>query len=120
MLNSKYLFKYLTFIIFVFVVSFVSRYNSLFGQYVLDDFVLIVYNKFITDINNIFLLLNPINIFEVLPIRCGARPVTIATLIVDFWVGNLNPFWYHLTNLFLHSRNLKSRKSGSNDFKDLL
>lgn len=105
MLNSKYLIEYLSFVIFIFVVSFVSRYSVLFGHYVLDDFVLIVYNRFITDINNIFLLLNPINIFEVLPIRCGARPVTIATLIVDFWVGDLNPFWYHLTNLFLHSIN---------------
>ena len=105
MLKSKYLIEYLSFIIFIFVVSFVSRYSVLFGHYVLDDFVLIVYNRFITDINNIFLLLNPVNIVEVLPIKCGARPITIATLMIDFWIGALNPFWYHLTNLLLHSIN---------------
>ncbi len=105
MLSSKYVIKYLTLIVLIFVISFVARYNVLFGQYVLDDFILVVYNTFITDIKNLVVLLNPVNFIEVLPIRCGARPFTIATLIVDFWISSSNPVWYHFVNLLLHSVN---------------
>jgi len=92
-------------IIFIFVVSFVLRYKVLFNNFVLDDFVLIVNNSFISVFSNIFDVLNPKNLLSVLPIRCGARPFTIASLIFDYHLFGTNPFGYHFVNLFLHSIN---------------
>ena len=92
-------------IIFVFVVSFILRYKLLFNNFVLDDFILIVNNSFIKNFSNIFDVLNPKNLFSVLPIRCGARPFTVASLILDYNLFANNPFVYHFVNLFLHSIN---------------
>lgn len=92
-------------IIFIFVISFVLRYKVLFNSFVLDDFILIVNNSFISVFSNIFDVLNPKNLLSVLPIRCGARPFTIASLIVDYHLFDTNPFGYHFVNLFLHSIN---------------
>ena len=92
-------------IIFVFVVSFVLRYKVLFNGFVLDDFILIVNNSFISTFSNILDVLNPKNLFNVLPIRCGARPFTIASLIIDYRLFCLSAFGYHFINLFLHSIN---------------
>ena len=89
----------------IFVISFLLRYKVLFNNFVLDDFVLIVNNSFIASFSNIFDVLNPKNLFSVLPIRCGARPFTVASLIFDYHLFNLNPFGYHFVNLFLHSVN---------------
>ena len=92
-------------IIFIFVVSFVLRYKVLFNNFVLDDFILVINNSFISSFSNILDVLNPKNLFNVLPIRCGARPFTIASLIVDYQLFHLNPFGYHFINLLLHSIN---------------
>ena len=78
---------FLVVLLFVFVVSFVSRINILNNSFVLDDFVLIVNNSFIQSTQNFFTVINPINFFKVLPIRCGARPITVATYIVDYLYG---------------------------------
>ncbi len=103
---NKYKIKIFVFyFILVFIVSFFFRFNLLSNFFVLDDFILIVNNTFITGINNLLEVLNPKNLFSVLPIRCGARPLTVASLIVDYSVSALNPFWYHFINLFLHSVN---------------
>lgn len=93
------------YITLIFIVSFVLRYKLLFNFFVLDDFILVVNNSFLTSFSNLLEVLNPKNLFSVLPIRCGARPVTIASLIIDYKFYNLNPFGYHLTNLTLHSIN---------------
>lgn len=92
-------------IIFIFVVSFVLRYKVLFNNFVLDDFILIVNNSFINTFSNLFDVLNPKNFFSVLPIRCGARPFTVASLIIDNHFFGTNPFGYHFINLFMHSIN---------------
>ena len=97
---------FLVVLLFVFVVSVVSRINILNNSFVLDDFVLIVNNSFIQSTQNFFTVINPINFFKVLPIRCGARPITVATYIVDYSLWNLNPFGYHLSNLLIHCLNV--------------
>ena len=97
---------FLVVLLFVFIVSFVSRINILNNSFVLDDFVLIVNNSFIQSTQNFFTVINPVNFFKVLPIRCGARPITVATYIVDYSLWNLNPFGYHLFNLLLHCLNV--------------
>lgn len=105
--NCKYKYKILViFFIVIFFVSFFSRFNVLYNYFVLDDFILVLNNAFITVIGNLFEVLNPKNyLFSVLPIRCGARPFTVSSLIIDYYVSNLNPFGYHFVNLCLHSVN---------------
>ncbi|MCR4662585.1 MAG: tetratricopeptide repeat protein [Endomicrobiaceae bacterium] len=92
-------------ILVVFIISFILRYKILFNNFVLDDFILVVNNSFIKDFLNIFEVLNPKNLFSVLPIRCGARPFTVFSLIVDYHFFGINPFGYHFINLLLHSIN---------------
>ena len=105
--DCKYKYKILViFFIVIFFVSFFSRFNLLYNSFVLDDFILVVNNTFITGIDNLFKVLNPKNyLFSVLPIRCGARPFTVSSLIIDYYISNLNPFGYHFVNLCLHSVN---------------
>ena len=97
---------FLVVLLFVFIVSFVSRINVLNNSFVLDDFVLVVNNSFIQSTQNFFIVINPVNFFKVLPIRCGARPITIATYIIDYSIWKLNPFGYHLSNLLIHCLNV--------------
>ena len=98
--------SFLVVLLFVFIVSFICRINILNNSFVLDDFVLIVNNSFIQSTQNFFTVINPVNFFYVLPIRCGARPITVATYIIDYSLWNLNPFGYHLSNLLIHCLNV--------------
>jgi len=86
-------------------VAFAVRINSLNNSFVLDDFRLIIDNSFIQNIGNFFKVADPRNLFDVLPIVCGARPLTVISLMVDFFVFGQNPFGYHLINLILHGLN---------------
>ncbi len=97
---------FLVVLFFIFVVSFVSRLNILSNSFVSDDFVLIVNNSFIQSTQNFFKVINPINLFKVLPIKCGARPITVATYILEYSVYGLNPLGYHLSNLLIHCFNV--------------
>ena len=89
----------------IFIISFVLRYKLLFNYFVIDDYVLVINNSFISSISGLLEVLNPKNFFSVLPIRCGARPFTVASLILDYHFFYLNPLGYHLVNLLLHSIN---------------
>lgn len=89
----------------IFIISFVLRYKLLFNCFVVDDYVLVINNSFISSISGLLEVLNPKNFFSVLPIRCGARPFSVVSLIVDYHFFYLNPLGYHLTNLLLHSIN---------------
>ena len=97
---------FLVALFFIFIVSFVSRLNILNNSFVSDDFVLIVNNSFLQSTQNFFKVINPVNFFKVLPIKCGARPITVATYILEYSVYKLNPFGYHLSNLLLHCFNV--------------
>lgn len=75
---------------------------SLFNGFVYDDSVIIVNNLFIKDIGNLkHLFYN--EYFD--SKEMTYRPVVTATYICDYFVWGLNPFGFHLTNLFLHSLN---------------
>ena len=89
----------------IFIISFVLRYKLLFNYFVIDDYILVINNSFISSISGLIEVLNPKNFFSVLPIRCGARPFTIVSFVLDYHFFNLNPFGYHLINLILHSIN---------------
>jgi hypothetical protein len=89
----------------VFFISVLLRINIVNNLFVLDDFTLIIGNVFVQSFNNLLEVLNPKNLFYVLPIRCGARPLTVASLIVDYAAFGVNPAGYHAVNLLIHSLN---------------
>ena len=97
---------FLVVVFIVFFISFYSRINILKNSFVSDDFVLIVNNSFLQSTQNFFKVVNPINFFKVLPIKCGARPITIATYILEYSAYELNPLGYHISNLLIHCFNV--------------
>jgi len=86
--------------------------NSLFNGFVGDDEVLIVKNQFYKSPSNFSKLFSQEFITSQSDVfnqenldSSGAvayRPVIAATLFLDQWVWQLNPFGYHLTNLLIH------------------
>ncbi|MBN1822742.1 MAG: tetratricopeptide repeat protein [Endomicrobiales bacterium] len=97
--------KYLIAAVVVFLLSGVSHLRVLRNYYVLDDFRLILTNDFISDINNARIILSPRHFLVPYPFKCGARPLTVLSLMIDHKIWGKNPFGYHLTNLLLHSFN---------------
>lgn len=89
----------------IFFFAVVAHLSALNNYYVLDDYRLIVRNPFITRWENASILFDPRYLFNPYPLRCGARPLTVFSLMVDYRVWGLNYFGYHLTNLFLHGLN---------------
>lgn len=100
--------KYRTFfiILFLFLISVAIRIKSLNNSFVLDDYRLIIDNSFIHSIGNFFKIINPVNFFDVLPVICGARPLTVVSLMFDYFIFGQNPAGYHFVNLILHGFNV--------------
>src|SRR3989338_2581226 len=76
--------------------------NSLGGQFLWDDEGLIQRNHLIKDVSNFPRLFTS-------PLRSGAtiesnfyRPLQMATTMAEYRVWGLNPWGYHLTNIFFH------------------
>jgi len=87
--------------------------NSLSNSFVLDDFLVIVYNDFIKSPDNFLSVFSRDYLSSPSEIKyLGARdigsgestyrPMVTVTYFIDFFLWKLNPFGYHLTNLFLH------------------
>ena len=74
------------------VVSLYS--NTLFHDFVFDDVTLIQQNTDVTELN-----------WGRILGRTGYRPVRTFTYALNFAVGGVNPFGYHLVNLILHAVN---------------
>jgi len=96
--------KYLSLPI-IFIVTISIYFNSLKNNFTSEDYLLIVNNKFIYDFKNYKLLFSKDNFLHPIPVKSGARPLTLFSLLIDFKFWKLNPFGYHLTNLILHSIN---------------
>ena len=77
--------------------------RALRNDYVLDDYKLIVCNDFISEQQNAKILLNPKYLLNPYPLKCGARPLTVLSLLVDYKFWQESPFGYHLTNILLHA-----------------
>lgn len=89
----------------IFFLAVVSHLSALNNYYVLDDYRLIVRNPFITRWENASILFDPRYLFNPYPLRCGARPLTVFSLMLDYKLWGLNYFGYHLSNLLLHGIN---------------
>jgi len=72
--------------------------NSLKGEFVWDDFFLIVNNPLIKDFKNLAKIFST----EILPSTGYYRPLQITSYLLDYHLYHLNPTGYHLTNILLH------------------
>jgi protein O-mannosyl-transferase len=71
-------------------------WNSLHGAFQLDDYVLIKYNftlRTLSDLKRVIFS----NVY---------RPLLILTYALNFAIGRLNPFSYHVVNLIIHAANV--------------
>jgi tetratricopeptide (TPR) repeat protein len=91
--------------------------NSLGNQFVWDDHWVIVENDFIKSAQNLPKLFTKqyltspeeVNSVRVKSIGSGEfsyRPLVTATYFIDYRIWKLDPFGFHLTNLFLHLANI--------------
>lgn len=110
-MTNIYKFSKLQFFLFLFFISLILYSNSLNGDFILDDKLLIVDNEFIKHICTIPTLFitqafnqpSNLNLYE------GAyryyRPLMTLSFAMDYNIWKLNPMGYHLTNIVIHSFN---------------
>lgn len=89
----------------VFAAAAAFHISSLRHSFVGDDFDLVVNNDFISAWDNVSILLSPRYLLEPYPIKSGARPLTLLSLMVDYKLWGTHPLGYHLTHVLLHSVN---------------
>lgn len=90
-------------ILLVIVVSLAVYANTLSNFFVYDDFAVVVDNASIKQWNNLPSLFNS-NYFRSFG-EFSYRPVVTLTYFLDYWLWQLKPVGYHLTNLLLHTLN---------------
>ena len=89
----------------VFGAAVMFHASSLKHSFVGDDFNLVVNNEFISEWKNVAILFDPRYLFVPYPIKCGARPLTVLSLMVDKGLWGSGPSGFHLTNILLHGLN---------------
>ena len=90
----------------VFAVAVLGHSSSLKNDYVIDDFTVVVNNEFAREWDSFKLLARFDNVFTpILPVRCGARPLTLLSWLIDASVYKDVLRGYHLTNVLLHGVN---------------
>jgi tetratricopeptide (TPR) repeat protein len=63
-----------------------------------DDFHTITTNVFIGELRNIPRFFTDVSLFTREPENATYRPITSASLAIDYWLGHgLKPFWFHLS-----------------------
>ena len=104
-------------ILLVVILTSIVYANSLINSFVWDDFIVIVNNDFIKSWKNFPSIFSreylastsEVNDLEMDNIGSGEssyRPVVTTSYFIDYSLWKLNPFGYHLTNLFLHIFNV--------------
>ncbi|HAF94757.1 MAG: hypothetical protein A2X34_03225 [Elusimicrobia bacterium GWC2_51_8] len=88
----------------VFAAAMAIYMPSISRELLWDDGAFIGRNPFARNCSNLGTALNPLNLFKVLPVPMGARPVVNATLIADACAGG-GPAGMHLTNSLIHAFN---------------
>ncbi len=88
----------------ILVVTFVCFGTSLRGEFVADDFLVVVGNKTIQSFSSIPQLFRQSYLFGH-PDQGAYRPLSNVTFAFNFLLGKLNPLSYHLFNLLLHALN---------------
>ncbi len=87
-------------ILLLILLVWVAYGNTLFHQFVFDDHDTIEFNRLITSLGNLPLLLSR-HYFDQ-GIEISYRPVVTLSYFADFSLWGKLPFGYHLTNVLLH------------------
>jgi len=80
-------------------------YNSLSNGFVYDDFGSIVENKYIKQPGQILSSLFNQSYFKIAGLEASYRPVATLSYFLIYAFAELNPFYYHLASLILHTLN---------------
>lgn len=80
--------------------------NTLLNQFVYDDKVFVVNNRFIHEINNVPLFFTDTRSFSGDREFVIYRPLAALSLSLDHWLWALEPWGYHVTNIALHAINV--------------
>ena len=80
-------------------------YNSLSNGFVYDDFGSIVENKYIKQPGQFLSSLFDHSYFKVAGLEASYRPVATLSYFLIYTIAELDPFYYHLASLLLHTLN---------------
>lgn len=72
----------------------IAHFNTLAGSFIFDDRHLVVENRGIKQLDNIYLAMT---------YDTPSRPVMMLSFAVNYYLGGLQVFGYHLANLLIHS-----------------
>jgi len=106
-LKHSFPFKRIRLLLFILVLTFLCYSNSLFSDFVLDDTTKIAQNAYIKDGHYIPLLLKgeETSYSKRLP-KGNYRPLLMLTFFLNYSLGKLNPFGYHMFNIAIHLFNV--------------
>lgn len=83
----------------------VVYFNSLSNGFVYDDYGSIVENKYIKQPGKFFAALFNLSYYKMAGLEASYRPVASLSYLLIYSIAELNPFYYHLTSLLLHTLN---------------
>jgi len=87
------------------LLCFIVYYNSLSNGFVYDDFGSIVENKYIKQPGQFLSSLFNQSYFKVAGLEASYRPVATLSYFLIYAIAELDPFYYHLASLLLHTLN---------------
>jgi len=87
------------------VLCLVVYYNSLSNGFVYDDYGSIVENKYIAQPGRFLASIFSQSYFQIAGLEASYRPVATLSYFLIYAVAKLNPFYYHLASLLLHTLN---------------
>jgi tetratricopeptide (TPR) repeat protein len=87
------------------ILCLIVYYNSLSNGFVYDDFGAIVENKYLNHPGQFLGSLFNHSYFKIAGLEASYRPVATLTYFLIYAIAELDPFYYHLASLFLHTLN---------------
>ena len=87
------------------MVCFIVYYNSLSNGFVYDDFGAIVENKYLKQPGQFLSSLFNHSYFKIAGLEASYRPVSTLSYFLIYTFAGLDPFYYHLASLLLHTLN---------------
>ncbi len=99
--NAKDSQKHLLIILLIALVTLVCFANSLSGEFIFDDYIVVQENPNIQSLSNIFNLFQQ-SYFGKDSSAGTYRPITTISFALNFALSGSNPFSYHLVNIFIH------------------
>jgi len=87
------------------LLCFLVYYNSLSNGFVYDDYGTIVENKYINQPGRLLTSLFNHSYYKFAGLEASYRPVATLSYFFIYSIAKLNPFYYHLASLILHTLN---------------